>query len=246
MKILQAVLAHKDFEWIDLSEEELKKYLVFTPNEIKTNIPHVHKYKELEGYDSRICSELSHLNYIRQQNDFDWVVINHYRRRLQVPNYNMQYVSRPIIFQITVKEQFKLFHNIEDLNLLTKIIMESDCPDDFKLEWIKSLEDTFFIPYNMVSVTGKVFNEWIDFGIKFIETYKTIKNIKTYEDMLKLNTDGDLKGKIHEKERVIGFLFERFSNAYWRWYSKKNNPLPDIKNPILYCDTKLLENGMVI
>lgn len=246
MNILQAIIAHKDFEWTDLSEEELKKYLVFTPNDIKTNLPNVHKYDDIEKYDNRIFGEISHLNYIRQNNNFDWIVINHYRRRLEIPDYYMQYVARPIIFKVSVREQYKMFHNIDDLDLFTKIIMESDCSVNFKLEWLKSLEDTLFIPYNMVSICSETFNAWIDSGMKFIDTFNTIKGIKKYEDIMNMNTTGDVKGYTHEKERVPGFLFERFSNAYWRWYSKKNNLLPDIKKPILYCDTKLLEKDMVI
>ena len=49
MKILNAVIAHKDFEWTDLPQEALKSFLVFTYNDIKTNLPNVIKLNRPEG-----------------------------------------------------------------------------------------------------------------------------------------------------------------------------------------------------
>ena len=67
MRVVNAVMAHKDFYWNDLPEEELKKYLVFTYNDIKTNIPNVMKLKKSSELDDRFYSEFAQIKYIRKK-----------------------------------------------------------------------------------------------------------------------------------------------------------------------------------
>ena len=70
MNILKCIIAHKDFEWTDLPKEELNTYLAFSPNDIKSNVE-VCKFDEVDGYDNRLVSELSHLKYIRAFTNYD-------------------------------------------------------------------------------------------------------------------------------------------------------------------------------
>lgn len=98
MKILNAVITHKDFYWNDLPEEELKKYLVFTYNDIKTNIPNVLKLERPTEFDDRFYGEMSYIKYIRHNIDLDWVTISHYRRRLELPNYIIHFMHRNLLY----------------------------------------------------------------------------------------------------------------------------------------------------
>ena len=132
MRILNAVIAHKDFYWNDLPEEELKKYLVFTYNYIKTNIPNVVKLERADNLCDNFYGEMAPMKYIRHNVDFDWIVINHYRRRLEVPDYNNIYVPIPRNFVLNIKEMYALNHNIEDLALVTDILMNSDLSPNYK------------------------------------------------------------------------------------------------------------------
>ena len=246
MNILNAVIAYKDFEWNDLSQDELAKYFVITPNEIKTNLPNVCKYEENPDLDNRIYGELSHHNYISNSIDFDWIVINQYRRRLELPDYNNIYVPKPHEFVTSVKEIYSRFHKIEDLNLMTDIIMEEQgMNNSFKLEWMKSLESNKMICYNMFSAPKDVYLDWLGTCMNLLDKFKQIKNFTNYNKVVEYYSDKDNK-KTHEPYRVYGFLCERLTNCYFRWYSKYHNDIMNYNHPVCPCPIKLLEKGMIL
>ena len=247
MKILNAIIAYKDFEWNDLAKEDLAKYLVFTPNDIKTNLPNICKFEEIEGYDNRIAGELSHHQYIKSKVDFDWIVTNQYRRRFELPDYKHIYIPTPLIFKETVKNVFSYFHNAEDLNLMTDIIMDSDMEDSFKMEWLKSLDDKRMICYNMFAGPKDLYCEWIDNSCKLLDKFKKIRHFTSYDKVIKyykkINKN---KNSTHEPYRIYAFLWERITNCYFRWYSKNHNDIMNYSNPVYPCNVKLLEEGMII
>lgn len=245
MKILNAVIAHKDFEWNDLPAEDLKKYLVFTYNDIKTNIPNVVKIERPSGLSDDFYGEMSILKYIRHNVDFDWININHYRIRFELPNYNNFYVPFPLSFKQSVKEAYRINHNIDDLNLITDIIMSIDFNSDYKMEWLKSLEDNYLICYNMMSGPKWVFLDLINIYETIMDKFITIRNFKTIEDVKKHCTS-DMLQRNHFPYRIGGFLAERINNCYFRLYAKKHNLFPNINMPVLPCKVKLLEEGMKI
>ena len=246
MRILNAVIAHKDFYWNDLTEEELKKYLVFTYNDIKTNIPNVIKLERTESLNDNFHSEMAPMKYIRHNVDFDWITINHYRRRLEVPNYNNPYVPAPHKFSISVKDMYALNHNIDDLNLITDIIMETDFCSDYKVEWMKSLEDNYIICYNMCSVPKEVYFDLIDIYERIVNRFIELRNFKTFEDVVKLCDQLSNKENNHLPYRIGGFIAERLTNCYFRLYAKRHNLFPDISSPVLTANVKLLEDGMIL
>lgn len=244
MKILNLICAHKDFEWSDLSEKELDTYFVLTHNEIKTNLPHVLKYEELPDYKNEFWSEMSALMFVYEKMDFDWITINHYRRRLLVPNYNEVYVSYPREFTITMKESYEINHGYGDMELLTDIILKSNLSTDFKTEWVKFLTSKYMICYNMASCPKEVFMDWMSVVRFIINEYKSRLNLNTFEDVKKM-VDGRFKNN-HLQYRLGGFIAERITNVYFNMYAKQHNNLPIIKNPLHCCDVKLLEDGMTI
>ena len=249
MNILNAVIAHKDFEWNDISDEDLEKYLVFTPNDIKTNLPNIVKYKEIEGYDNRLYSELSHHKYIKENVDFDWIVINHYRRILQIPNYDNVFVPAPMKFKESVKKIYSYFHDIKDLDLMTEIIMNSEFEDCFKLEWLKSLDDKCMICYNMFSGPKILYEDWLNTCLSLLDKFKKIRNFTDYDAVVKhYKTFYENKEdtETHDPYRVYAFLCERITNCYFRWYSKTHNDILNMNHPIFPCNVKLLEEDMII
>lgn len=246
MKILNAVITHKDFYWNDLPNEELKKYLVLTYNDIKTNIPNVLKLERPIEFDDRFYSEMSYIKYIRHNIDLDWVTISHYRRRLELPNYNTLYVPEPFIFKMNIKNFYAMYHNAEDLNLVTKIIMESNFNDEYKLEWLKSLEDNYMICYNMFSLPKVVFYDLVDIYEQIMNKFISIRNFKSFDDVVKYCDKLPNKDNNPMPYRIGGFLAERLTNCYFRLYAKKHNLFPTIRNPIFPCNVKLLENNMKI
>ena len=189
MKILNAVIAYKDFEWNDLDEDSLNKFLVFTPNEIKTNIKHVCKYDEIDGYDNRIYGELSHHQFISKNIDFDWIVINQYRRRFELPDYGHIYVPKPLKFKESVKNVYSYFHNETDLDVMTDIVMESNIEDSFKIEWLKSLDDKTMICYNMFAGPKELYLEWLEICLGYLDTFKKIKRFTSYNEVLNNNLE---------------------------------------------------------
>lgn len=247
MKILNAVIAYKDFEWNDLSADELKNYFVFTPNEIKTNIPHVCKYDEIDGYDNRIYGELSHHQFISKNIDFEWIVINQYRRRFELSDYGHIYVPTPLTFKESVKDVYSYFHNETDLDVMTDIVMESNIEDSFKIEWLKSLDDKTMICYNMFAGPKELYLEWLEICLGYLNTFKKIKRFTNYNKVLKYyrKINKDKKGT-HKPYRVYGFLCERLTNCYFRWYSKKHNDILNFDKPVYPCNVKLLEEDMII
>ena len=246
MRILNAVLAHKDFYWNDLPEEELKKYLVFTYNDIKTNLPNVVKIEKSSELDDRFYSELAQIKYIRHNVDFDWIVINHYRRRLEVPDYNNIYVPIPSNFVLNVKEMYALNHNIEDLALVTDILMNGDFSPNYKSEWLKSLNDNSMFCYNMFSAPKEVFCELIDIYEKIMDKFIEVRNFKTMDDVIKYCDKMPNKEYNHLPYRIGGFIAERLTNCYIRTLINKYNMFPFTTTPVISANVKLLEDGMLI
>ena len=246
MRVLNAVMAHKDFYWNDLPEEELKKYLVFTYNNIKTNIPNVMKLEKSSELDDRFYSEFAQIKYIRKNLDFDWIVINHYRRRLEIPDYNMVYVASPYSFDLSVKDLYALNHNIDDLNLITDIIMDTDFCSDYKVEWMKSLEDKYMLCYNMCSVSKDIFCDLVDIYDRIVDKFIELRNFKTFDDVIKHCNKLPNVNNNPMPYRLGGFLSERLTNCYFRLYAKKHNLFPNINLPVMPVNVKLLEDGMSI
>ena len=246
MRILNAVIAHKDFYWNDLPEEELSKYLVFTYNDIKTNIPNVVKLERVDNLCDNFYSEMAPMKYIRHNVDFDWIVINHYRRRLEVPNFNNIYVPIPNNFVLNVKEMYALNHNIEDLALVTDILMNSDLSPNYKSEWIKSLNDNYMFCYNMFSAPKEVFCELIDNYEKIMYKFIKARNLKTMEDVIKYCDKMPNKEYNHLPYRIGGFIAERLTNCYIRTLINKYNMFPFTTTPIIPTNVKLIEDGMSI
>ena len=239
-------MAHKDFYWNDLPKEELKKYLVFTYNDIKTNIPNVIKLERTESLNDNFYGEFAQIKYIRHNVDFDWIVINHYRRRLEVPDYNNIYVPIQNNFVLNVKELYALNHNIEDLALVTDILMNVDLSPNYKSEWIKSLNDNSMFCYNMFSTPKEIFYELIDIYEKIMDKFIEARNFKTMDDVIKYCDKMPNKEYNHLPYRIGGFIAERLTNCYIRTLINKYNMFPFTTTPVISTNVKLLEDGMSI
>jgi hypothetical protein len=219
---------------------------VFTYNDIKTNLPNVIKIKKEDVLNDDFYSEFAQIKYIRHNIDSDWVVINHYRRRLEIPNFSAVYVPSPIKFNYSIKDMYNFYHNIDDLNLITDIIMDSGFNSDYKVEWMKSLEENYMICYNMFSVPRDVFNDIVNIYEIIMNRFIELRNFKTFEDVKKHCDKLPNKDNNKMPYRIGGFLAERLTNCYFRLYAKKHNLFPIISNPVLPCNVKLLDRDMNI
>ena len=246
MRILNAVMAHKDFYWNDLPEEELKNYLVFTYNDIKTNIPNVVKLERADNLSDNFYSEMAAMKYIRHNVDFDWIVVNHYRRRLEVPDFNNIYVPMPNIFFLNVKEMYALNHNIEDLNLVSDIIMKTNLNPSYKTEWLNSLNERPMFCYNMFSFPHENFCELMDIFEFIMNNFISLRSFKTMDDVIQYCDSNTNKETNHLPYRIGGFIAERLSNCYIRTLINKYNMFPFSSTPVISTNVKLLEDGMSI
>lgn len=245
MNVLKAVITHKDFEWKDLSEDELKTYLVLTPNEIKTNLPNVSVYDQGK-YDNRLFSEFSALKFIRDKVKFDWITISHYRRRF---NYSSNMTIPMCLNNKTNNyEVYKNCHNIKDLDKMDYIVFKKLGKTWYDI-WQEMLKDVYFIPYNICNVNKDVFCEWIDLCTTCLDAFIDFTELRTYEETkIYVENHIDLyKNKdVGYQVRICSFLFERLTNMYWRMYIKNNNNLPSIVNPLSQANVQLLENSQNI
>lgn len=239
-------MAHKDFYWNDLPEEELSKYLVFTYNDIKTNIPNVVKLERTDNLSDNFYSEMTSMKYIRHNVDFDWIVVNHYRRRLEVPNFNNIYVPMLNKFFFSVKEMYALNHNIEDLNLVSDIIMNTNFNPSYKTEWLNSLEEQTMFCYNMFSFPHENFCELMDIFEFIMNAFIDRRGFKTMDDVIKYCDKMTNKENNHLPYRIGGFISERLTNCYIRTLINKFNMFPFSATPVISTNVKLLEDGMLI
>lgn len=213
MRILNAVITHKDFYWNDLPEEELSKYLVFTYNDIKTNIPNVVKLERTDNLSDNFYSEMAPMKYIRHNVDFDWIVIN---------------------------------HNIEDLNLVSDIIINTNLNPSYKTEWINSLNEQPMFCYNMFSFPHENFCELMDIFEFIMNAFISMRGFKTMDDVIKYCDSNTNKEANHLPYRIGGFIAERLTNCYIRTLINKYNMFPFTTTPVIPTNVKLLEDGMSI
>ena len=224
MRVLNAVIAHKDFEWNDLSKDELKNYIVFTYNDIKTNLPNVTKLERPHGLDDSFYGEMSILKYIRHNvTDFDWITINHYRRRLEVPDYTNIYVPSPISFGLNVKQMYSVNHCEDDINLITDIIMDSNLSPNYKSVWVNSLSENDIFCYNMCSVPKEMFCDLIDTFEKIVDKFIEVRKFKTYEDVVSYCDKVANVNNNHMPYRIGGFISERLTNSFFKLQIKNYN-----------------------
>ena len=124
--------------------------------------------------------------------------------------------------------------------------MDTDFCSDYKVEWMKSLEDNYMLCYNMCSVSKDIFCDLVDIYDRIVDKFIELRNFKTFDDVIKHCNKLPNVNNNPMPYRLGGFLSERLTNCYFRLYAKKHNLFPNINMPVMPVNVKLLEDGMSI
>lgn len=210
------ICTHKEFKPLVHN----KVYKTINANDINGDIAE-------NGLKGSFYSEILTYKHVADSKDLkDYVGFCHYRKYWKfldsIPDVDTllsQYdaiVAKPLVLKQSVRKQYELLHNIEDLEIVEKIINEK------YQEYSKSFK-TFFngnilIPYNMFIMKKDDFKEYIKFIFDVLDDYIKVVGIdiiKRIED----NKDKYLKSiypnnTIEYQYRIGGYLAERLTNVF--------------------------------
>jgi hypothetical protein len=122
-------------------------------------------------------------------------------KEITIGNLMSQYdavVPKPLILQQTVREHYAINHNIEDLEIVEKIINEKH--QEYSNALKVFLNGNILIPYNMFIMKSSDFKEYTKFVFGVLDEY--------------LNTIDADKLKKAEDGKVGEYLAERLTNAF--------------------------------
>lgn len=218
------LITHKAF---DLPIQNKEKYTVLSPKGTT-----IENWPEIIYFDSpldnRIFSELSAMIWIRNNIKSDFITINHYRRLLENMPFDICY-AEPINIGCSIAEQYKVFHNIDDLMLCSNII-KNLYPELYNI-WLYTLQSPIFYPYNMVSFPQPIYSDYIDKMSKILFTFLNCIKVNNYDDMLKRietiptyteNNNARNTDKVYQA-RLVSFLAERITSMYINYLIMTNN-----------------------
>lgn len=210
-------------------------YKDFTPPFDISGMKIIHS-KELQPYrnlDDKFWSELLHF-FTVDETDKDSEVIGfcHYRRyytfKGNVPSIEDGEVltATPLKFYMTNRIQYARCHNIEDLELIEKIIDEHY--GEYSEATKQFLDGHTFYPYNMIVMRREDFTEYIKFIKGVMNRYLDIVGTDIMK-RLQDNKDKYIKnfypnGTYDYQYRIGGYLCERLTNIFILKHFKKISP----------------------
>lgn len=180
-----------------------------------------------EVLDDKFYSELYMYKYIGKNYQLkDYIGFNHYRRYWafldNIPNVGELFTkvdvitALPMTFGGTVKQQYQVCHNVEDLDIITKIIGEKF--PAYKNTWEMFLNQSVFFPNNMFIMRKKDFLNYCDFVFSILDEYINIvgtditKRIEGNKDKyLKSFSPNDT---VEYQYRIGGYIGERLTNLF--------------------------------
>jgi len=211
------ICTHKDFEKIVSNDA----YKVIDSRVLKKN------GFEIFGLNDVELSEWYHIFYIlRNAKLKDYVGICHYRRYFDfldnIPNFDdifkeYDVITRtPINIQISIKKQYELCHNIEDLKLLGTILKEKFI--EYYDTYNKFIETNEMIPCNMIIMKRDDFIKFASFMEDVLKEIFYRIGTDLYKRVLE-NEDKYVKknspNNTHMYQiRLITFVMERLTNIY--------------------------------
>lgn len=209
------VCSHNDFNQVVTSDT----YTVINSNDIKDDVD--------LPLDDKFYSELYHFKYVHDNIQLKkYVGFCHYRRYFdfldEIPDMNERFskfdciVSKPLIFKDTIYEHYNKTHNIEDLELVGKIIKK-------KFPSYYNAFETFtngniFVPYNMFIMRRGYFKKYIKFVFTILNEYLKIVgtdiNKRIEENKDKYLKDFYPNNTIEYQYRIGGYIAERLTNVF--------------------------------
>jgi len=210
------ICTHKEFKPLVHN----KVYKTINANDINGDIAE-------NGLKGSFYSEILTYKHVADSKDLkDYVGFCHYRKYWKfldsIPDVDTllsQYdaiVAKPLVLKQSVRKQYELLHNIEDLEIVEKIINEKykEYSNPLKI----FLNGNILIPYNMFIMKKDDFKEYIKFIFDVLDDYIKVVGIdiiKRIED----NKDKYLKSiypnnTIEYQYRIGGYLAERLTNVF--------------------------------
>ena len=207
------ICTHKEFKPITHN----KIYKVINAREIDQKLP----------LKDDFYSELYQFKYISDNLELPkYVGFCHYRRYFsfldEIPNMEETFdkydaiVAEPITYKITIKEQYEMFHNIEDLYIIGGII--ADKYPSYSNVWHNFINGNILIPCNMFIMRKDDFKEYINFIFSILDEYLNIVgtdiNKRIYDNFEKYIKDFYPNNTVEYQYRIGGYISERCTNIF--------------------------------
>ena len=221
------ICTHKAFDIITKSDI----YKIIDSKHTDVNLP----------LDDKFYSELLSFKHVNDNIQLkDYVGFCHYRRYFSflddIPNLDDIFsnydciVPKPIIFEQSVKRQYGLLHNIEDLFIVGGII--ADKYPQHANAWHNFINGNIFVPFNMFIMRQEDFKEYIKFVFGVLDEYLRIVgtdiNKRIYDNYEKYIKDFYPNNTVDYQHRIGGYLAERLTNVFLMSKFKKMKTYPVI------------------
>ena len=189
------------------------------------------KIKEHNGLGDKFYSEIITYYNIAEYEDLPpYVGFCHYRRYFSfldnIPDMNDLFkkvdvfVTKPINFKISVRKQYTNFHNIEDLEIMEKIIREKYSEYSNAMETFLTHSKMF--KYNMFIMKREDFKKYVEFIKNVLDAYIDIvgndieARVMGNQDKYFKHIEGMSQNDTLEYQGRIGaFLAERLTNIFF-------------------------------
>ena len=179
------------------------------------------------GLNGSFYSEMMTYFYIAENYDLkDYVGFCHYRKYWnfmdEIPNVeeiineNGIIVVKPLKFKRTIKGQYIMCHNIEDLYIIGGILAEKY--PEYSKTWGAFLNGHVLFPYNMFIMKREEFLEYIKFVKEILDEYVNIVGKDIYkrieDNKEKYLKDFSPNDEASYQYRIGGYLAERLTSLW--------------------------------
>ena len=210
------ICSHKDFD-IGVKNE------VYEPIVSKN----INNDTWINGLKGSFYSEIMSYFYVAENYETPkYIGFCQYRRRWEfednVPDMNevlkesQVLLPHPMQFPISIKDQYAMCHNIDDLNIVTDIL-DKKYPD-YHDSWDAFLNGKIMFPYNMFIMKMDDFLRYIKFMRDVLDEYVNIVGTDIYK-RIEDNKDKYIKdfypnNTVDYQYRIGGYLAERLTNVF--------------------------------
>lgn len=210
------ICTHKDFEPIVTNEA----YKIIDAKRINND-------KAENGLDGSFYSELMSYKYIYDNVPLKkYIGFCCYRKYFNflddIPDLDEIFseydciTAKPLIYGISIKEQYDTYHNIEDLYIVGGII--ADKYPTYAKMWHNFINGDLIVPYNMFIMKSEDFREYIKFMFDILDEYVNIVgtniNKRIYDNYEKYIKDFYPNDTVEYQYRIGGYLGERLTNLF--------------------------------
>lgn len=196
---------------ISFSEQEKSNKDILIPIQVGASLSETKLYairddsgENISKKNESFC-ELTALYWIWKNDTHAIKGLSHYRRRFlinadQILEKMSEYdviIPTPYYFRISLREEYKQYHILDDLEKTIRIVISRDPKMESTL--MRILKENRLIPYNMWIASESIWNDYCEW---------------LFPILFQLEKEIDLTGRDKYQQRVFGFLSERLFTAY--------------------------------